>query len=240
MLIIQVILFQLFIFSILVIVMRQIIAKRVTIDKAQLQSLSETYLEKENALRVKQEEAKRNYNETIEKARIEAADIRIKSQEDAKAEQERIMEQARAQSEQIIKRAENCGEQIKKDLDDLINERSVRKACELIGKILPEAIKKEMHEKWTEELITSGFSALEHMQISEDIKEVKITTPYKLTEKERTAIGKGVGKYIQHKIDIVEKVDTSMVSGMTVTIDNIILDGSALYRAKQIAEKKKD
>lgn len=238
MFILQVVIFQLFIFAVLIIVMRQIISKKVTIDKAQLQKLSEVYIEKEKELRDKQEEGQQKYNELLDKARKEAIEIRARAQTEAKSENERIMEQARAQSEQIIKRAEKCGEEVKKDIDEHIRRHAADKACELIRDILPEEIRKKMHTQCVKELIEKGFTALEHMQIPEESKEAIIVTPYKLSPEETNSILKGIEKYVKHKIIIKEEVNEKIISGIKVSIGSLVLDGSILDRAKRILERE--
>ncbi len=240
MLIAQLILFQVFIFALLVIVLRYVISKRVKLDKAQLQQMGAEYVQKEQEIRREQEKIKQEHDETVNKAAKEAAEILVKAQEEAKEEATRIVDKAQAQSEQVVQRAEKCAEGIIGDIEEKIKRGAVDKGCDLIGRILPEDTKKEIHAKYIGELINSSFDALSHMNIAEDIKEIEAISPYKLSEKILKEIKEGVKKYVKTDIDIKESIVLKLIAGIVIKIDNVVLDGSLLYRAKKIAKETKE
>ncbi len=238
MFIIQLVLFQIFIFSALVVVLRYVIAKRVKLDKDVLQSLSEKYMEKERQLMQEQEEIRKNYTEAVEKARREALEIRANAQDEAKKEAASIVERARQQGEQIVVRAGNSAQAMKTELDDLIAERSTLKACELIGRILTDDIKKDVHEKWTKELIEEGFSTLRQMKIPADIAEAVVISAFHLSKPELESIERAVSDVLGRKIRVKEETDEKIISGIIFKIGSVVLDGSFLNKARKAVDER--
>ena len=239
MFIVQLVIFQVFIFALLVVLLRYVMGKNVTNATSGLQKMSGEYIKKEEALKREYNELREKYKETIEQAKKEAMGIRDKGQEQAKKEAAEVLDKARMKSEQIIKRAEKSGEQIKKDLDKRILKASMEKATMLIGDVLPDETKKSIHEKWTKNLIKSGFSSLSQMNIPEDVKDIRVITPYTLTPEDISAVKADLVVHLKKDIFIKEEIDETLIAGIVVVVGSVFLDGSLLYKAKKIAEEQK-
>jgi len=240
MLIVQLIIFQVFIFVILVMVLRYLFGKNVTKATAHLESLTEEYIKKEEGLRKEYSNIQKKYDETIGQSKKDAAEIQDKAQKEAKEEGAKIIDSARLESENIVKRAENCAEQIKKEINENIERQAIEKASVLIENILPEDIKLKLHEKWVKELIEKGFEHIKHIDIQENVKEAKIISAYVLQPQESNAIKKEIKNHLKQEINFRDEVDSKIIAGVIIKIGSVILDGSISNKIKKIADERKN
>ena len=239
MFLVQLILFQLFIFGAIAIGLKFLMGKNVTKTTAHLQELSAKYMVQEQELKKKYAELNEKYEATIKQAKEDAAEIREKGIREAREESTKIMGRARQESEQIVGRAEKSGEEIKKAMDKHIDERATAMTYELIESVLPEDVMRDMHSRWEKELIEGGFKDLKRMNIPHDVEEAAVITPYKLGPSESDAIKKELKKSLGRQISLKEDVDKHLLAGIVIKIGSVVLDGSLVHRFREAQGSRK-
>jgi F-type H+-transporting ATPase subunit delta len=92
-----------------------------------------------------------------------------------------------------------------------------------------------VHAHWVEELIEEGFNQLEHLRMPEDLREVKITSAFPLTEGQRKSLVKKLKEVLVKDITLKEEVEPKIVSGFIITIGSLVLDGSLKNKIQERA-----
>ena len=240
MFIIQLILFQVFIFVVLIVAMRRVISTNVTTATTRLQTLSEEYMKKEEALKREQAEFRRKQDAIFEQAKKEALEFVVKAQNESKEESTKVIDRAREESESIVKRAANTAADIKKEIDTRIEQEAVAGACSLIGEIIPLEIRKDIHDKFVKDLLAAdSFKSLGEVNIPAGLDEVKVMSPYNLGESDLLALKKALKNYIKKEVRVREEIDPDLIAGMKIKVGSVILDGSLMGKAKKVADGKK-
>ncbi|MFH2145097.1 MAG: F0F1 ATP synthase subunit delta [Candidatus Omnitrophota bacterium] len=240
MFIVSLILLQIFVFAGLGFFLRHILTRNVTDATAHLAGMTKTYEQKEQEIQKKLEEAEKKHGNALKDAQKEAEAIKKKLKEEMDAEREKILNEAHKQSESIIERAHKTAQISGQELEQKINERVVERAQELIGKVFPEEICRQIHALWLESLINDTMNILERLNISGDVKEAKIISAFALAPDEKDKIVKKIEKKLGRKIEIIESVRPELVAGVVVTLGSLVLDGSFQGKLQEVRREYTD
>jgi len=112
-------------------------------------------------------------------------------------------------------------------------------ATELIQHTLPDKFKKDIHSQWVKELIDSGFTKLEHLNIPKDIKEVKVVIALPLDADQRKALSRKIKDVLGREAALKEEIDPKVVAGLVIHIGSLILDGSLRNKIQEQAKNAK-
>ena len=194
MLIISLVLLQIIIFIGLIVMFRKILSKNVVLATRHLEELNMEYSKKDMEVSKRLNEAKQKYEEILAKARKEAEEEKATILKEAGVEQEKIINDARSQGEAIIQQADKSRRLLISEIEERIHKEAVNKACELIQLTLPEKFKKGVHLQWTDELAEESLSQMQQLQVPKNIKEVKVTSAFPLSDTQRKNIQKKVQK----------------------------------------------
>jgi len=236
MLIISLVLFQVFIFAGLIFMLRRMLTKNVTDATRHLEELNQDYTKKEQEVNRQLEDARVKSQNILKEAQEEAEKLKAQIIKESKSERDKILNQARAQNDTIIQQAEKSRQALISELEERIERESVNKACELMQLTLPEQFKQDVHLHWVEELLENGFSKLEHLQLPEDIQEIKITAAFPLTEEQRKDLSKKLKDVLGYETILKEEIEPKVIAGLIITIGSLVLDGSL---KNKIQEKTK-
>ncbi|MDD5746194.1 MAG: ATP synthase F0 subunit B, partial [Candidatus Omnitrophica bacterium] len=185
MFIVSIVLLMVFIFGGMFFFFYQLMTRNVTRATSHLQRMVKDNSDKQEDIQKKQDEAKKNYDETIKKAQKEAEDLKERAQKAVEAERDKIISQAHIQSEELLDRANKTCAAMQTDLDKNINDRALERCGELICQVLPEEVCRVLHGVWVEALITTGLSSLERLRVLDEVTYADIQTTFPLTEEQR-------------------------------------------------------
>ncbi|OGX18724.1 MAG: hypothetical protein A3K83_03355 [Omnitrophica WOR_2 bacterium RBG_13_44_8b] len=234
-LLILLVVMQVIIFGGLIFILRRIFSLNVTDATKHLEDLSQDFNQKQESLNKKLEEAERTFQEKITTAQDEANKIKMQAMTEAQAEKDKIIQQARVQGQEIIQQADRTSQLIIRELDERIEREAIAKACELIQSVLPPALKREIHSRMVSDLVESAFSQLDKLQISDDVKEGKVSSAAVLSEEQRKAIKDKLKKKLNREINLKEDVDPKLVAGVVITAGSVVIDGSLKYKIQEEA-----
>lgn len=217
---------QIVIFVGLVILLRRILSQNMLSAASHLQGLSAEYTRRHEELKRQVKEAERQYQEQLEKARIESAEMMTQAKQEAESTKMRTLSEARSESEQIIKQAMESSSGLKSEFEERVNRRAIQRAAELVQQVLPGALRKEMQSQWLDDLLKDGLSQVKQLALQEDIQEVRVASAFGLSEPQRRVLSSHLKEYLGREISIVEKVDERLVAGLIISVGNLVLDGS--------------
>jgi len=237
MLIISLILLQIFIFAGLAFFLRHLLGRNVTSATSHLQGMIKDNAEKQEEIQKKLEASQKEYEETISRAKKEAQDIKEKSDQEAAEARDKILFQANLESEKIIEQAHKTCETIKADLRKHIHERAIELAGPLTCKVLPQNVRRSMHEEWLEALIKDGFSGLERLRVPDEVTTVEVATAFDLTEEQRGQLRANLKERLDRDVNVEERVDAELVAGIVLTLGNLIFDGSFANKMKEVMQE---
>jgi F-type H+-transporting ATPase subunit b len=237
MLIVLLILIQIIIFVVLILMFRRIMTKNVVQATTHLEEMSQEYTEKEKEISKRLQEAKQKAQETVLRAQSEAEKRKAQIIKDAEEERDSILKQARSQSEEVIQHADKSRQLLLAEIDERIAKAAILKACELIESSLSDEFKKEVHKRWVEDLVDSGFKGIGNLKIPENIKEAKVVSAFSLTDEQRKTISKKLKETLDRDVKLKEENDPKIVAGLIIKVGSLVLDGSL---KNKIQEKARD
>ena len=226
---------QFVIFGVLVIVLRYVFARNVTSATSHLQDMIQDYAKKEEELKKRFDEAEKYYNQMVDRARQDTEQLKVQMIKDAQSLRDKMLEDAHTQSEQIVDRADKTSGMMRNEMRNEIETRAIEKACELVQQTLPSQLQEETHTRWTEELMKAGLEQVASLNISEDVKEVEISSAFPLKAEQRNALKKKLEEKLARNITLKENVDSRIVAGMVIKIGSLVLDGSLFYKIREAA-----
>lgn len=239
MLIVSVIVFQVLLFAGMIFALQRVMARNVVSATKHIEDMSQDYLKKEELITKQLEDAKKEAQALVSKARQEAQDLKNKIAKDATAESESLLNEARTKSTEIIQQADKAREHLLSEIDEKVALAAIDEATELIHCTLPEKLREWIHLQWIDELIGSDFGKIERLNIPKDIKTVKITSAFKLDDGQRKKISKKVNSILGYEVAVSEEIDPKIVAGIVLDIGNLILDGSLKNKIREQAKNAK-
>ncbi|MCM8830823.1 MAG: F0F1 ATP synthase subunit delta [Candidatus Omnitrophica bacterium] len=220
---------------------RRIMSQYVINATRHLEEMSQDYQKKQEEIDRKLLEAEEKAKNIITEATKQAENIKSQIIKEAEDEKNKMLLEARQKAEDIIKQAEQSRQLLLAEIENRISKEAINKACELIQDVLPEQVREDIHLSWVEELISVGFGDLKNLHIPEKIDEVKIITPFKLTENIRNSLIEKIKEIIHMDFIVKEEIDEKVVLGIIINFGNLVIDGSLknkiLKEAKNISKK---
>ncbi len=229
----QLILVQVITFVVLIIFLRFLFYRHLKFALERLKKLYQENLKKEMALNKELEITKQERIKIIEEANLQAS--RIKEEAKKKVEELRqiTISKAKEEAKQILELAEKEAQRIKKEARKEIEEKSIEISCELIKTLFNTQEKKDLHNKFIEEILKELEKlGSEFLKIG-DVRKVKITTALPLLPEYETNLKNILREKLGNEVEIEAKVDQEIIAGLIIDLEKFILDGSLKNRLKR-------
>jgi len=166
------------------------------------------------------------------------------ARKEAQEEKMRLLEQADREIEKERLKQESILELERKDIERTIKEQSVNFGIDYIKRFAGKLIDAEMHqkliEKFLDELKRAESAEIEMLKREIKAKEckVKLTTALKIEEKAMQTIKETLEHTMHITISSLESlVDSTLIGGIKLEIENKILDGSIRQTLEQLKEE---
>ena len=227
--------FVILVVAVLIVFLKVTMAQHLSKATAHLNELNEDYTQKLDEARKRTQEADQHYDQMVLKANTDAENEKVRILKDVHEAEALILAEARKESTQIIEKAQKSRDAFLEELDQRVAEGAALKACELVQKILPDLITKEMHEAWVETLSKHGLEALERLNVSREVNEAQITSAYALTQAQKSALEKKISSKLGRDISFKEDVDPGLIAGVKIRLGGVVIDGSLKFKIKEAA-----
>ncbi len=226
---------QLVIFVALVMILRLIISRNLTDASGRLQRLSAEYAQRQEELKTRLDEVEQQYTERIARAQVDADRIAAQARQEAELGKTKTLEEARAESERIVQQGMESREALRKDLDQHISQRALERACELVQHVFPGEIRRELQAQWMDDLISNGFSQLDALPAEEHVEEAAVVSAFPLTGEQQRALQARLKEKLGRTVKVTYGTDERLVAGLTITLGNLVVDGSLATRLQRAA-----
>lgn len=233
MLIWELILIQAITFIAIILFLRLLFYRQLSVALKRLQELHRQNLEKEVALNKELERAKEQRQLEMEKGKEEAKKLKDAARQEAERIREQMLAEAKERTDALLKEGRLECERLKHEAISHIEESSVNLATGLIKEIFSEDSKQELEKELVDELI-GDLRNIEKEKLKVEIKKAEITSSYPLLDNQKNAVKEILQEAIGHPIQLEEKVDTSIISGLVINLGGLILDGSLQSKLRKM------
>ena len=233
MLIISFLILAALIFAVMVFSLRKIFSQNITSATSHLEKIASDYATKEEEIKKQYEEASHKSQEIIVNTQKDLQAQKEQMAKETQDQKQKILDAAQSKADEMLKQAEASCQMLLKEMNRKIDERALLKAEELLKTVLPEGLRQEIHKKWIEELLAGGVTQLDRLKIPDDSVTAFIITPYALDTKQRNSLQETVSQKLGRQITLVEKIDPSTVAGLTITVGNLVFDGSLRFKIQE-------
>ena len=229
------VLLQMVIFVGLVTVLRLVLSRNLTKATARLQGLSAEYSRRHEELKERLGAAETQYQEQVTRAKTESEQLILQARQEGESSRTKLLDDARRESEKIMQQGLQSRDALLQELHERTEHRAIERACELISEALPAQLRQEIHTHWLEELIHNGLMDLKPLDTPETVQEAKAVSAFPLTAQQQSLLRAKLKSKLGREIPLTESVDPALVAGLTITIGNLVMDGSLASRIQQAA-----
>ena len=198
-----------------------------------LQELQRQNIEKEIALNKEFELAKQERQAEVEKGRDEAKKLKDLARQEAEKAKEQALLKAKQEAETLLAHAAQERELLKHQLSQQIEETSVNLALGMIRDIFSQEARKELQRELVDELITE-LRKIEKEKLKVETKKALVVSSYPLLDNQKNAVRTILQDTLGCPIELEEKTDTSIISGLIINLGGLILDGSLQNKLRKI------
>jgi F-type H+-transporting ATPase subunit b len=221
----QLILVQVVAFILIVIGLRKLLYSHVAAETKRLQLLADESSKKVEALRGQIEEAKAEYDRTIAKAKEDARKLMEDAQKEADELKAGNLQKTRQESDKMVKAAQAKIESMEREINSMAARKSIHFSKAIIKQVLTADCLGATHDVMIEE-ISKQIVNIDLSQLREDIKEVEILTVFPLEKERKEMLRQQLSSQLKMEIELKEKIDDSLVAGISIKLGRLILDGS--------------
>ncbi|RKY30533.1 MAG: hypothetical protein DRP74_06840 [Candidatus Omnitrophota bacterium] len=230
---VPIIIIQIITFVLIIIFLRLLFHKHLSFALNRLQGLQTHNLEKEAQLNKELERAKRERQEEAEKGRFEARKLKEAAKQEADRVKEEALIEAQETSRRIQQEAQAECERIKKATIAEVQESSVTLAAKVIKEIFSEENCKELQRELVDELINE-LRKVDKEKIKVEVKKAEVVSSYPLSDKQKHALSEILKEAIGHSIELTERLDPAIISGLVINLGGRILDGSLQNKLRKV------
>jgi len=145
-------------------------------------------------------------------------------------------EQAKKQVEKIIIDGHADAEKFKVTLVKDTQAKSVELASRIIAELLTETDKITLQYGFANEII-SEISRLSREQFNMTSSQAVVTSSFPLLERQSAELKKVLADKIGQPVELTEKIDLSLIGGLTVETGGMLIDGTLKNKLRKIASR---
>lgn len=229
----QLILIQAITFVVIIIFLRLLFYRHLSTALRRLQELYRQNLEKEVALNKELERAKQERLTEIEKGKEEAKKLRDAARTEAERIKAQMLTEAKQETERMIQEANQECSRLKQETINQIQESSVNLACTMIREIFSEKARQELQKELVDELIEE-LSKIEKQKLKVQTQKAQVISSYPLLDIQKNAIKAILQDALESPLELEEKTDAAIISGLVINLGGLILDGSLQNKLRKI------
>jgi len=218
----------------MVIFLKKFFDREATLHTAHLDALIAENTAKEEEIKKHLEDAKRQSQEIIANAQKDATAQKEEILKAVADDKNKIIADAQARAEEVIKQADNARLALLSELEQKIGESATVRALELLQSVLPDDFRKEVHQRWVSDVISSNFAELDRLRVPQGLSEVKVVSAFILTDDQKSGLKLKLKEKLGFEFDLKEELDPSLICGLVVNIGSLILDGSLKFKMQGV------
>lgn len=229
----QLILMQIGVLGIILIFLYLLYRRQLSFALKRLQELHRQNLEKEVALNKELERAKLERRAEMERGIEEAKKLKDSAREEAEKIREQLLLKARQEVDTLLAEAAREREALKHQVFSQVEESSVSLACAMLREIFSEEARRELEKELVDELIQE-LRKVNKEKLKVEVKKAEVVSSYPLLDNQKNAIREIIQNAIGHHIQLEERTDNAIISGLIINLGGLVLDGSLQNKLRKI------
>jgi len=230
------IIFQILFVAVLFVVMMQVWGRQTQNATAHLTGLNEDYMKKRDEVRKLTQEAEVQSRQLLDASQKEAAVQRRMVLEEADTLKNQIVGQARKESETLIEEAMKARDALLDEIHERIREQAVDQARKLLGTILPERLREQIHDEFVEEAAQGGFASIAALKLKENVTEARLISAFPLKINIHSSLVSCLEKLAGSPVALQESLDSSLIAGFRLHLGHLVIDTSLALKLKEAAQ----
>lgn len=230
---IQLIVIQIFIFGLLIFLLKSLFARNLNTASTRLNSLLEENMVKETQLTEELKRAKEERDAEITRGKLEAAAIIGEAKNDSVKLRLKFEEEAKQQSAKIILVAKEDAEKLKEKIIKETRELSLSIAVEMIEKTFTDEDKEDFQDKFINDTIKEVAAVPQDRFLSVS-GSVKVVSSFPLKDNQRNNLKKVLFEKLGEKLILDEAVKSELISGLLLEMNGLIIDGTLKNRLRKV------
>ena len=231
------ILLQVLIFGGLALFLRHLLTRNVTHATSHLTEMIKDNSQKQEEISQKVAQAQKEHDETLKRLHKELAEMKEKAVQEIDQKRDQILEEAHRQSEDVISRAQKTVEEIRADMDRVVQEQAVIAAGGLLGKVLPDDVRRQVHTQWVEALLNEGLSGQERLRVPQDVEAIEVVTAVAFTAEQEKKLRVVLRQKLDRDITLRQVVRPELVAGVVLRLGTLVFDGSFAHKVKEVTRE---
>lgn len=235
MLIVSLIFLQVVIFTGMIFLLKNVMSKNVGAATKHLEEMGQEYAKKEKEIEKQLEEIKQKSQEILTKAEADGLKQKEQIVQSAQEEKDKAINTAQAKADEIMRQADRAYKALLDEINKKIKEGAKDEAIRLLGKALPEELRRDIHNRWVSDLITGNLQELDRLRLDNAIAQAGVISAFYLTEEQTRGLSEKIKEKLGRDLEIKVEIDPQIISGLVVNIGSIVFDGSLKSKIQQAA-----
>jgi F-type H+-transporting ATPase subunit b len=227
----QLVLIQVITFVVLAVLLHQFLYRQVTRSLGRLQQLYQENLAREEELKKRREEMEQELRTRMAKHTEEIARLRAEAEAAVQEMRDGILTRAKEEGRKIVAEADAGRERMRASLVAAMEEQAVGLASDIVGRVLTGPVAQGIHAELIEDLIEEiGTADGPRPELAAETAEAAVAFP--LTPAQHARLQAIFAPTPGRSFTIKETIDETLLAGMVIRLDNLVLDGSLHNKLK--------
>jgi F-type H+-transporting ATPase subunit b len=202
-----------------------VLIKTVDGAKQRLDRDAEAARERERELNQKIKEADAELQRRQKELDMMERKMRQELEEKAAKQKDEIIQKARAEAEEIITKAQNAKEGIRRDIEKNMEIKIIDYSVRVINDVFSNAIKDTLDKQLFNEFIVQ-LKSVDMSRLGPDVKTADVITANPLDQSALNEIVKVFKEKASRELKLNPKIDKTIVGGVILQFESLLLDGS--------------
>lgn len=222
---IEILIVQIIAFVGLVTLLRWMFTRHVTASVQRLEQLYRENLKREHELKQRLQQVEKECQQKVQDAEHQAKTLMAAGRLEADKARAELLQEARMESERLIQEAHERRDEIRRELEQGVDRKAVQLAGDAVRFVLTTQVEEGLHGQLVDQLLQE-MAGLEQVRLDASSAKAEVATAMPLKPEQKTRLQAILAEKAGRPVEIVEQLDDTVIAGMTVRLDNLILDGS--------------
>ncbi len=219
----------------LIYVMYRVLGTQATQATDRFSTMSEDFERKKSEIKKLTQESELKAEKLLMSTQQECEKLKSVALEESQQMRLKEVQDARKEAERIVTEAMKARESMKLELVEQMHGKTIDAAHQLVLRVFPVKLRKDIHDYWIQELLEHGLQALDRFDSREEIKTVEIESAFPLDDHHRKKVLDAIKRKLNADITLKEKVHSDLVAGLRMNLGHLVLEGSLAARLKEAA-----
>lgn len=225
------ILLQVAVAVVILYVFQRAFAGHVTHAAAGLKQVHQENLRKQETLNQRLAQTEQEYKEKVEAGQTQARMLRRAAEEDIEKVRQEVVARARQEAERIITEAKEHQEELRAQLMNEIEKTAMQYAYDAVRYVFSTKVETGVHRQLVDEVIEE-IDKLDTSRVTFETSVAEISIRQELTPEQSRRLEQVLSHKLHRAVTLNATVDPTLVAGLVVKLDSLVIDGSLKERLK--------